>query len=175
MIDIKIQVIGAVEVETRLRRAGYTVRMAVYKAVSELGLRLPARVKEDKLSGQVLNVRTGRLRRSINLKMEDGEAGVYASVGTNVVYARIHEYGGTVHMKARQVTLNRQLNMKTGEFKKGGRFVKAGRANYATDHDVGEHDIVMPERSFLRSSLADMRSEILERLQKTVADAVKGA
>ena len=37
------------------------------------------------------------------------------------------------------------------------------------------HDIVMPERSFLRSSLTDNKSKIISGLQQTAIDAARKA
>ena len=50
------------------------------------------RVKDE--GGQTLSD-TGRLRRSITVAAGDG----WASVGTNVVYAAIHQFGGTIRPK----------------------------------------------------------------------------
>ena len=63
-------------------------------------LRVQRRVKE-KLSGEVLNVRTGRLRRSIVERVESSGSVVTGIVGTNVEYAAPHEYGfiGVVTVK----------------------------------------------------------------------------
>src|SRR4051812_49353550 len=90
---IEAQVVGHIEAQLRLRRMGATVHDRVAKTVRQLGLMLLTRVKQ-KLSDDVLHVRTGRLRRSINMKFEDNGFSVTATVGTNVVYARIHEMGG---------------------------------------------------------------------------------
>lgn len=51
---------------------------------------------EHHLSGQTLKRQTGTLAKSINYKMQ----GNYKSkVGTNVTYAAIHEFGGTIKPK----------------------------------------------------------------------------
>lgn len=49
-------------------------------------------------SGEVLNVRTGRLRNSIFGKMRGNDT-LEIGAGSNVVYARIHEFGGTIKAK----------------------------------------------------------------------------
>lgn len=46
-----------------------------------------------KLSGQYLNVQTGRLRSSITHEVKKDGNGFYGKVGTNVVYAPPHEFG----------------------------------------------------------------------------------
>lgn len=158
---VKAQIIGSAEVQAKLAQAGQTVHAAVYKAVQEMGFRLLAHVKQDKLSDQVLHVRTGRLRRSINMQMSDTAAGIFASVGTNVVYARIHEFGGTTSPHDIVARNAQALH-----------FIMDGRDVFVKKvHHPGSK---MPERSFLRSSLADMRGEILERIQAALNQAVAG-
>lgn len=46
----------------------------------------------DNLSGKVLNVRTDRLRSSLQKQIH--RYGAWGKVKTGVVYARIHEFGG---------------------------------------------------------------------------------
>jgi phage gpG-like protein len=50
-------------------------------------------IKTEKLSGQVLNRRSGRLSRSIHNTVSDNGETVVGIVGTNVVYAAYQEYG----------------------------------------------------------------------------------
>lgn len=64
-----------------------------------------ARVLED--GGQTLTD-TGRLRRSITAEAGNG----WAAVGTNVLYARIHQLGGTIRPKT-----GKALNTPYGLFK----------------------------------------------------------
>jgi phage gpG-like protein len=57
-------------------------------------------VKKNRLTGPrpgILGVVTGRLRSSITFSKAQKEGNAYVSrIGTNVVYARIHEYGGII-------------------------------------------------------------------------------
>lgn len=53
--------------------------------------------KKRYLSGRPgLNVQTGNLRSRINSEVRDSGDVLDLSVGTNVIYGRIHEYGGTI-------------------------------------------------------------------------------
>lgn len=110
------------------------------REVQRLSIVLQTHVKADKLTGQVLHVRSGTLRRSINRKIEQTETSVMAIVGTNVRYARPHEFGfqGTVTVPSHTRTSSRGV---------------------AT---VREHTrrVNMPVRSFLRSALSDMERDI---------------
>lgn len=60
------------------------INEAVRQSIVRSTLKLLVKVKREKLSGQVLNVRTGRLRRSITQKVIDLSNGVTGIVGTNV-------------------------------------------------------------------------------------------
>lgn len=55
-------------------------------AISKLSIRLQTNVKENKLSGQVLGVRTGRGKRSIQQAVSVDGNRVVGAVSTNVFY-----------------------------------------------------------------------------------------
>lgn len=85
------------------QRIADAVRAAVTRATFDL-VRV---VKADKLTGQVLQVRTGRLRRSITGRVEEESGSPVGLVGTNVSYGRVHELGfkGAVNVKAYKRTV----------------------------------------------------------------------
>lgn len=96
-------------------------------------------------SGQPLRD-TGRLMASITYRTgKDGDSS-FVDVGTNVRYAPIHQFGGTIKIAARSQHVYRQL-LKTGAFKRG--FVKKSRSNFAQGVTIGAHEIVIPARPFL--------------------------
>lgn len=101
---IKASVVGAVQVERRFLVGGDKVREAIRKEINLLGLEILRGVKANRLTGQSLNVRTGRLKRSINFKLTEAGEAIQGRVGTNVVYGRVWEKGfkGTVNVKAHQ-------------------------------------------------------------------------
>ncbi|MBE8611519.1 phage virion morphogenesis protein [Morganella morganii] len=98
-------------------------------------------VAAQKRSGQTLSDR-GHLRRSIT---EDYDIR-YARVGTNVEYAGIHQSGGTVKHKAREVILHRKVD-KHGNLTAG--FVKKNRANFVQKARTGAWTQVFVARPFL--------------------------
>lgn len=112
---------------------------------------LQAHVVEQKLTGQVLNVRTGTLRRSITARVIRGGATITGLVGTNVVYARIHEFGGTVQVPEIVPVRAKAL-----------RFVIDGKVIFA--RRTRAHPVRLRERSFLRSSLRERRPFVLQAL-----------
>lgn len=65
--------------------------------------------------------------------------------------AAIHEFGAEIERESRTQTVYHKINSK-GNFSKGGRFVKAKRSNFARNVSVGAHTVVIPERSFMRST-----------------------
>lgn len=133
------------------------LRNRVRTALIRLSIELQAYIKSSKLSGQVLKNRTGTLRRSINRKIIETPTSIQAFVGTNVKYARPHEYGfeGTVnvreHLRLVKEAWGRELKMPV----------------WAT---VKPHqrEVRLPERSFLRSALLDKRSKILTELNVAI-------
>lgn len=141
--------VGDSQLIARLQSMPERVRRGLVRGVLKAARDLQRHVQQDKLSGQVLHRRTGNLRSSINVKMEEDAKGVFASVGTNVVYAAIHEYGG-------DIPIRRAL----GSAKKGARQLKSGGV------------IHMPERSYLRSALRDYEERIKRTMEESVAEAL---
>lgn len=149
--------IGHKDISPYLKKIYPSTLEALNESVGRLALKLLRKVKEEKLSGQVLKNRTGTLRRSINQRIDKTETGVVASVGTNKSYAAAHEYGftGTVTVKEHMRQIKQAF----------------GRPISPTEVRVRTHSMVMhvPQRSFLRSSLKEMDAEIRTGLR----DALK--
>ena len=147
------RIAGAETVLSQLTSITPQVKGRVKNCVQRLTLQLLRKVKEDKLSGQVLKNQTGTLRRSINQKVEDLGSAIVGSVGTNLVYARVHEFGfdGQVNVKEHLRTIT----------KAWGRQLAAPVQFTVHAHTAQRH---LPERSFLRSAMDEMRPEIREQL-----------
>lgn len=160
---LNITVTGDRELIAKLGAMPNRVHQELVKKVTALRLQLEAKIKGDKLSGQVLNVVTGALRRSIFSATDDeGSAGVWgraASAG-DVKYAAIHEFGGKT--SAHEIVPDKA---KVLAFMVGGKQVFAARV-----HHPGSQ---MPERSFMRSSLGDMRVEIVDGLKEAVREGLR--
>ncbi len=166
-----VTLVGDRELVARLAGTTPAVHDALLKKVQFLALKLQGWVVTRKLSGQVLNVRSGNLRRSITQAVDDfGEIGVYGRVYSagDVKYAGIHEFGGVIHHPGgTPYIIDAAVD---GMIKT--RFVSAafpGRVAGVTR----PHDIPMPQRSFLRSSLSDMQAEITRDLKATVVGALR--
>lgn len=85
---------------------------------------------------------TGQLAASISHSHDS----LSATVGSNKVYAAIHQLGGVTHHAARSQYAYFKMN-KNGEV--GNRFVKKGKSNFKQGITIGAHDVTMPARPFL--------------------------
>jgi phage virion morphogenesis protein len=85
---------------------------------------------------------SGRLRDSID-SQTNGDG---VSIGTNVIYAAVHQFGHTFNRQARQHTLNFR---QTRNGNVGNRFVRANRANFSQQVTIGAHSVTIPARPFL--------------------------
>ena len=131
---------------------------SMVKAMNRVTIGVQALVKSGKLSGQVLHVRTGTLRRSINQEVRYAGSGLIEGiVGTNVEYAHVHEYGfhGTVSVKEHL----RMQKVAWGKAMKNPREVT-----------VKAHNMTMntPGKRFLRDALAENAELIRETYRKAV-------
>lgn len=159
---IKGWILGGDDLVKRLTAAPQDIQSALQASVTRMALRLLARVKNDKLSGQVLKVRSGKLRRGINQRVVREGSGVYGYVGTNVDYGRLHEYGfkGSVSVRAHL----RKMTQTFGKPMKTPKQVQVGSHNRNVD---------LPPRSFLRSALNEMQPEIERSMREAVKAAAK--
>jgi hypothetical protein len=141
MIDAYVS--GAEVVTRRFDALPGKLRAELKLAITRLTTKLQRHVMANKLSGQVLNVRTGTLRRSIDQLVVDGGNTIVGKVSTNVSYGKKHEYGFNG-----SETIESHLR----EIKKAW-----GRSITPKQVVVREHTrrVALPERSFLRSALRD--------------------
>jgi HK97 gp10 family phage protein len=159
---LNVQLIGDRELIQKFEAMPSRVHDALLKKVTALALMLQAKVQSEKLSGQVLHVVTGALRRSIFQSVEDSSTKVIAKVASSgdVKYAGIHEFGGTI--PAHEILPNKA---KALAFLVGGKQVFAARVMMPA--------VQMPERSFLRSALTEMSDQIKDGLREAVREGLK--
>jgi phage gpG-like protein len=159
MINIKI--VGDRELIARLEHMPEKLRTALVRKVTALALKLEAKVK-DKLTNKVLHVRTGALRRSIFSQVDDTATSVTGKVGSSgdVKYAAIHEFGGRT-----RAHIIEPKKAKVLAFMMGGKQMFAARVNHPGS--------VIPERSYLRSSMREMREEITVGLKEAIVEGAR--
>ncbi len=157
---IKGWIVGDKETVARLDAMPRHVHDSLVRTMTRLLLRLEAKVKM-KLSGEVLKVRTGTLRRSVTSRLLDLLSAVWGIVGTNVKYAAAHEYGfhGTVTVKEHLRTI------RTAWGKELKNPVRVSVRSHSRKVDL-------PEKSFLRSALAEMDGQIRTELAEAVREGV---
>lgn len=118
---------------------------AVTRRMQEIVIKLTRLVKADKLTGQVLHVRTGTLRRSITPNVSQQGNLIVGTVTTNIRYGLLWEFGGTIPAYQRLVT------------KAWGRAVREPKM-------ATWHAREVAPRSFIRSGMEDMMPEIRRSL-----------
>lgn len=99
---------------------------------------------------------SNRLLGSIQPRSSHNEA----VVGTNVVYAAIHNFGGEIKRKAGTADTYHSVG-KDGSFKKG--FVRRSRANFAMTHNRKASSFNMPQREFMHLTPND-ENEIVDAI-----------
>jgi len=134
--------------------------MTLINAMKIQWLKLQRLIITQKLSGQVLKRRTGNLASSINVGGPMTATDFFATpaeiigrVGTKVWYGKVHEYGGSFTVKAHDREVSQVFGKSVTPFTQ---HVRSYTANF-------------PERSFLRSGLKDMSSQ----MRDAIANAVK--
>ena len=158
---LNVTLTGAKDTVLALQQLPNTVADAIWRSVTRQTLKLQAHVVRDYLSGQVLNVITGALRRSIQSQVRrEGPVtiGEVFSAG-DVKYAGIHEFGfngpETVRQHIRTVVFGKTVNpFSVGPF---------------------ERHMNMPARPFMRPALADSEQSIYAAIRAETEAAVRQA
>jgi len=139
------KIVGDAELIQRLNSMPEVIRGRLRTAIQRLTIQLQGNVKGDKLSGQVLQVRTGRLRRSITQQVTESGDTITGIVGTNVEYAHRLEYG----FEGQETVREHIRKLKSGKIASVRSFVRNAKT---------------PQRSFLRSALQEMKPTIIEEI-----------
>lgn len=142
MVDYSVQLDDS-QVQKKFRRLikkNPTLSRDILSFISEAVVN---RTVRHHLSGQTLKRQTGTLAKSINYKLQNDYV---SKVGSNVVYAPIHEFGGEI----------RPVNAKALTFKVKDQWVTTQKVN-------------MPARPYLRPALDYvMENESKEIMNKRI-------
>jgi len=169
MSSLRFHILGGPQLAAALKQRQEGVKKAMAVSVG-LGAQLVYGRVVRKLTGPVLKVQSGRLRQSIVSLVEgvftDNPKGI---VGTNVEYAPVHEYGLTFRHPGG-----------TAYIPIGGGKVRFISNALAALHGreflrTRAHPIKMPERPFMRPSLAESVPQIRNIMISRLARALKGA
>jgi hypothetical protein len=102
----------------------------------------------DKMAGNVFNASSVEIGWNKEARYGADKGGMpVASVAVT------NEYGGTITIPEHTVSNYRQVD-KSGEFARGGKFVKRAVSNFETTHTVPEHTVTIPPRPFFRGMVA---------------------
>ena len=159
-----LEIDGLDEIASRLDAWPAALAAALAAKAAELAVALADRVRADKLAGGVLNLRSGALRDSIAADFSASGDGVSVTVGSSgdVKYADIQEYGG-------KTAAHEILPAKAQALA----FVAGGALRFA--RKVAHPGSVIPERSYLRSTLDAMSGDIVAELADAAANVLERA
>jgi len=167
-VTVSLQITGTERVISGLNLRVERVRAGAKSALDAWAEELAGYIVSRKLSGSPLHQRSGRLARSVHPFDQSTPDAVSAGAasGGNVPYAKIHEYGGTIHHPGGTAFFISQLL--------GGRafFVSNASALAASLPRTKPHDIPIPERSYMRSSLREEAPRGIEMLRAAVKEAI---
>jgi phage gpG-like protein len=139
-----MRILGVRSLLTRLEAIGERAEQAEEKVLLDAGALIAGEAKRNvRGGGSRLNVRTGRLSRSLTA-VRIGRGRV--AVGTNVIYAPVHEFGATITAKNAPY-LRFQYPRRSGQW-----------------HSV--RSVTIPARPFLGPALASKRDEAVGLIRK---------
>lgn len=136
------------------------VLSAIENKLNALVIALQAKIVGEKLDGQVLNIRSGKLANSIRV--------IPASAGGTRMVASVQGAGGPAYYGAyhedgtENSYIIRPINKQALAFMLGGKLI----IRKAVLHPP------IKKRSFMRSSLDEMRAQIISDLQAAVNEAI---
>lgn len=181
---VSVAVTGDKAVIAKLGRASERINARVAAGMKYTLMGMQATVQSKKLvGGNPLHQRTGALSRSVHwdITPENGIAvGRLYAGGETAKYAGIHEYGGTFNIPAHPrvaAWLGGRGIGRSMKVKKALRMYRGGRGRYAQAIEfqsqiVRAHTATYPERSFLRSTLAEWKDRFLDAMKQAVTSTL---
>ncbi len=157
---IQLEVRGAERFMNSLNGGRKRIHGELLKAVQASARRIDKAAKLN-LSNKSLKVRSGTLRSSVRVEID--RARLEGTVGTNVVYAKIHEYGGTTKphriepRNAKALRFATAMSIKT---KKATRYAFAQYVNHPGSR--------IPARPWLRPAYESERDAIINEFQQAL-------
>lgn len=149
-------------VQQFLATRGSVLFQALAKKIDLLHFKVQSKIVTGKLQGQVLKHRTGKLAGSIRVIpatiTETTVVGYVQGGGGPAWYGILHEYGGTFQASRHSTA---SFAMVKGKLKAS--LQRVMKTNYT---------ITFPERSFMRSTMDEMTSEIIAGLNATVTEVI---
>jgi phage gpG-like protein len=174
MPGLRIMLIGNEAAQAKMAAMPERVSKALDQAMGR-SLNIIYRRVMQNLTGDVLHVKSGRLRQSVatGQKLSDHSG----FIGSNVEYAAIHEYGGQT--RPHQILPHgNALRFADPRFvgpirrTKAGKFFKRQSAGMVFARSVNHPGSTIPPRPYMRPALRDSQPEIVEAFRKGMAAAL---
>lgn len=157
--------VDSVDVHIQFNEENNRVKVEIRRTITALTLKLQRMVQEDMLSGQRLNVQSGRLRGSLASKVEESGGvieGIVSAGGAHVKYAFIHEFG-----------LSAALSIKEHL-----RHIKQAFGRPITPRDVlvkaHSRNVNVKEKRFMRDSLDEISKIVPKNIDKAIDRGLNG-
>ena len=156
--------VDSVDVQIHLNDENNRIKKEIRKTITTLTLKLQRTIQEDMLSGQRLNVQSGRLRSSLVSRISESAEmfeGIVSAGGAHVKYAFIHEFG-----------LAAAVNIKSHL-----RHIKQAFGKPITPKDVlvkaHSRTVNFKERRFMRDSLDEIGKIVPKNIEKAIERGLK--
>lgn len=156
--------VDSVGVQIQLNEENNRIKKEIRKTITTLTLKLQRTIQEDMLSGQRLNVQSGRLRSSLVSRISESAEmfeGIVSAGGAHVKYAFIHEFG-----------LAAAVNIKSHL-----RHIKQAFGKPITPKDVlvkaHSRTVNFKERRFMRDSLDEIGKIVPKNIEKAIERGLK--
>lgn len=163
---LQFKLINADALVKRFRTGATTLGQALRMEMMNQMARAADWSRANRLSGDPLNRRSGRLSRSITpfAKLENGR--IVGGLSSNVPYAHVHELGGifTIPEYTRRPARSRTA---------AGKFRKRTEEQQVSSVTVKQHTATFPERAFLKPALVANRDQVLQGLRSAIIRTVQ--
>lgn len=183
MITIKFKPEDKRRLEKFLKESPKKIYKSLRFSLNDIGDRIEGQAKKNTDEAHFGLFQEGHLRRSINKRPVEG---LSVTVGTNLVYARIHDQGGVIKpVKAKYLTIPLG-NMKRAKKGAGLFFIKSKKGNKLLVRKKGKgiepmfllkDQVTIPKRPYLTNAFKDVvnkqaegiiRDDILFTLNKAL-------
>ena len=146
-MSFSVDVTALATLADKLRESSTNVGGALEQGMTTAMAKLAAYIQQNKLSGQVLNIRSGRLAQSVGhpTVTRESDTRVVGAIG-GVFYGKVHEFGATI-------TINSAVNM-AGI---GWRYLKT---------------VTIPARPWLNPSIEEQQDMIAAEVVGAVKEAL---
>ncbi len=191
---LDIQIASASDVALELGQIAGGIAQSLEPAMTEATAMLKERIVDDKLSGDPLKARSGRLRNSIASEVSASGNEATGFISTAIPYARIQEFGGAItaraaanltiplaaalggdgeaRFSARELIGNPSLGGFIGTFVRKQILFGKNAGGAITPLFKLQPSVEIPSRSFFGSALTENQSQILDLFRTGVANAI---